>query len=87
MGQVRHRSATTTFARHLSWVRQPRILQPLLVGQVSKRFQPKGREEDVGSDKRIWRTAAGFARASADQVAIDQPPDQIAADLLPKNIL
>lgn len=66
---------------------QPRILQPLLVGQVSKRFHPKGSKEGLGGDKGVGRATTGFARASADHVAIGQPPDKIAADLTPEDVL
>ena len=66
---------------------QPRVLQSLLVWQIAQGFHPKGCEEGLGGDKGIRRAAAGFAGAGADHVAIDQPSDQVAADLLPKNIL
>ena len=65
----------------------PSILQLFPIGKIAKALQPEGNKELLRGDEGIRRPAPRRSWPSPDQVARMQPPDQIAADLFPEDVL
>lgn len=65
----------------------PGIVQLLPIWQISQAFEIKRHQEFLRRHEGVRRTSAGTARAGGNKVTRMQPPNQVTADLFPKNVL